>query len=126
MHFKRMVLLSILVPTRNRAGDLKRCLALIADAVDEAHCSDKVEVVCIDNWSVDDTSEVIAAARARMPYLRAERHHEERPSAEASYFHGAAFCRGEFVWSFGVVFQAEAVGTGHACSPVCGATKGAE
>ncbi len=101
MHFKRMVLLSILVPTRNRAGDLKRCLALIADAVDEAHCSDKIEVVCVDNWSVDDTPEVIAAARARMPYLRAERHHEERPSAEASYFHGAAFCRGEFVWSFG-------------------------
>ncbi len=90
MHFKRMVLLSILVPTRNRAGDLKRCLALIADAVDEAHCSDKIEVVCVNNWSVDDTPEVIAAARA---YLREERHHEERPSAEASYFHGAAFYR---------------------------------
>jgi len=101
MHFKRMVLLSILVPTRNRAGDLKRCLASSPMPSTQAHCSDKIEVVCVDNWSVDDTPEVIAAARARMPYLREERHHEERPSAEASYFHGAAFCRGEFVWSFG-------------------------
>jgi glycosyltransferase involved in cell wall biosynthesis len=96
-----MPLLTILIPTRNRARDLQRCLELIADAVDTASCAQDVEVVCADNCSKDETRAIVTAAIARMPYLRYERQREERQSAEASYFNSFDFCRGEFVWSFG-------------------------
>lgn len=69
----RPPLLSVCIPTYNRAGFLRPLLARIA--ADTADLADLVEIIVADNASTDDTAAVCAEARLAPP-LRVFRHEE--------------------------------------------------
>jgi GT2 family glycosyltransferase len=60
-----MTILSVIVCTRNRAQQLKKCLARLGSLSAPEHVS--VEIVVVDNGSDDDTEAVIAAAARASP-----------------------------------------------------------
>lgn len=57
--------LSIIVCTRNRAGEITNCLPAVAEQVREF---EDVEVVVVDNGSTDDTRDVIEALGRKFRY----------------------------------------------------------
>ena len=63
-------LLAICVPTYNRASELSRLLECLDR---EVAAVDDVVVLVSDNASQDDTAELLAAATATRPWLRAHR-----------------------------------------------------
>jgi glycosyltransferase involved in cell wall biosynthesis len=68
-------LLSICIPTYNRADLLDYCLSNLAPLKD---CGKSIEVVISDNGSTDRTQDVIEAHRGRLPGLRSYRFPENR------------------------------------------------
>jgi hypothetical protein len=68
-------LLSICIPTYNRADLLDYCLTNLARFND---CGKPFEIVISDNGSTDRTTEVIEAHRSRFPVLRAYRFPENK------------------------------------------------
>jgi glycosyltransferase involved in cell wall biosynthesis len=68
-------LISICIPTYNRAELLDQCLSGLAPLRD---CGKSIEVVVSDNGSTDHTPDVIAAHRDRLPALRLHRFQENQ------------------------------------------------
>jgi len=91
-------LLSICIPTFNRASFLKVMLqALLPQA---AEAGDEVEVVVLDNASTDDTPAVIEAARGLGPLRSCG--HDNSIGPIANVVKGPAeLAAGEFVWVLG-------------------------
>jgi len=81
-------LVSVVVPTHNRAALLKRTLRSIL----QQQVSD-LEVIVVDDGSVDDTSAVAAAADSRVRLLR----NSESAGVSAARNRGIAAARGEWV-----------------------------
>lgn len=96
-----MKLLSIVIPTRNRARFLGELLACLVEEVLAAGCRDEVEIVCADNCSSDDTAVVAARFAQRYPFIRYYRQSETLGSAEESMFSAVTFATGEYVWTMG-------------------------
>ncbi|GAA0751479.1 glycosyltransferase [Ideonella azotifigens] len=65
-------LLTIIVPTYNRAANLELLLRTLRQEL--ATCADAVTVLVSDNASVDRTSEVVQAMQSSWPALVAQRH----------------------------------------------------
>lgn len=91
-------LLSIYIPTFNRAGKLRSCLASLAPAL--RGLEEKVEVVVSDNCSEDDTSAAVAAFQAVFP-VRYERNAENIGPARNVLKGWNESAKGEFVWIIG-------------------------
>lgn len=82
-------LLSVIIPTRERADTL---VSTVATALD--HCSDDVEVIVSDNASTDGTAEAIEAmADPRLRYVKTD----HRLSMCGNYEHGLEHARGDYV-----------------------------
>ena len=94
------MLLTILIPTRSRASFLKACLDSVVRSIDQANARGEVEVVVVDNFSQDDTQEVVAgfAGRGDVVYRK---HKTPAATAEESLCQAVPFANGEFVWSLG-------------------------
>lgn len=94
-------LLSVLVPTFQRASLLRVMLQALLPQASE--CDDLVEVCIADNASQDDTTAVVAAARAANPratvrYLR----REQNLGPVRNYVLCATEqARGEYIWALG-------------------------
>ena len=94
-------LLTVVVPTYNRAADLAELLAVL---LPQLAPFPQVELLVVDNASPDSTPEVVAAAREQFraagAYFRALRH-PENIGSDANF----AFCfreaRGHFFWMCG-------------------------
>jgi glycosyltransferase involved in cell wall biosynthesis len=67
-------LLTVAIPTFNRAPFLETCLANLVPQA--AGHGDAVEILVLDNASTDQTAEVVERYAARCPVLRAMRHPE--------------------------------------------------
>ncbi|MDA8127762.1 MAG: glycosyltransferase [Betaproteobacteria bacterium] len=94
-------LLTILIPTRNRAAKLGDALGSLVRAIEHADCAGKVVVTCVDNYSTDATRSVVeqfAATRAFVEYRHQDR---ECRTAEESLQNALQYARGDYVWSFG-------------------------
>jgi len=60
---------SVVIPTYNRAGTLKRALQSVIDQTYQA-----LEIIVVDDGSTDGTAEVVAAcADARLKHVRHQR-----------------------------------------------------
>jgi GT2 family glycosyltransferase len=86
--------LSVVIPTRNRASQLRRCLASLALARSAA--TDPVEVVVVDDGSEDDTADVLCAARAEGQVHVVHRHVAARGPAAARN-HGWLSAKGSLI-----------------------------
>jgi glycosyltransferase involved in cell wall biosynthesis len=87
------MLISIVIPTRERAGVLRHALASCVRIPD-----DRLEIVVSDNASVDETSAVVAEQRdPRVRYVRTP----ERCSMRENFEFGVAQARGDYVFVMG-------------------------
>ena len=68
------MLISLCVPTFNRASRLQQCLNALANALDTHADSQYFEICVSDNASTDDTEEVVARFNSRFPAFRKQRH----------------------------------------------------
>mgnify|MGYP003386426337 CR=1 FL=1 len=91
-------LLSICIPTYNRAGHLEKLLQfLIANLLDDPTLA--IELIVVNNASTDATRTVLKGfADNGVRIFHRERH---LPTAEENIFHCVDYCRGEFVWFLG-------------------------
>lgn len=95
-------LLSIAIPTYNRAALLDRQLAWFAKAVEG--CEHDCELIVSDNCSTDDTRKILSKWRARFE-KRSLEVHVNRNSANLGPIRNIAYCihraQGRYVWTVG-------------------------
>jgi abequosyltransferase len=92
------VLLTVVIPTFNRAGYLDLCLANLVPQMREH--GDAVELVILDNASADNTPQVAGKYQAQCPalvYLR----NPENIGSDRNIAEGFNRARGRYVWVLG-------------------------
>jgi glycosyltransferase involved in cell wall biosynthesis len=89
-------LLTIAIPTYNRAHLLDGLLALMQD---EMHSQPGVELLVSDNASTDGTAELLEAYQCRVPEIRILRN-ETNTGADANILQCFEKARGKYVWIF--------------------------
>ena len=97
---------SLIIPPLNRAEVLRRTLRSIVAVV---HPSDSVEIIVVDNASVDRTAEVCREVRMRFPQYEWRYFYEPVPGLLSGRHRGAKEAQGEIL-SFlddDVLFAAE-------------------
>ena len=90
-------LLTILVPTYNRAARVKTLLGYLLPLVESY--SGRIEIVVSNNKSTDGTKS--ALSNFRSPFLRVVNRDVHLPTAEENIFNSIGLCRGEYVWIHG-------------------------
>jgi glycosyltransferase involved in cell wall biosynthesis len=95
------LVLTVLIPTRSRVQDVRRCAQEFVQQVEDGSLVGRVEVLVVDNCSTDATAVVIKEFARQHSCLRYERHFVPRDTAETSLFHAIQFARGRWIWSFG-------------------------
>ncbi|MDQ6624139.1 MAG: glycosyltransferase [Verrucomicrobiota bacterium] len=90
-------LLSICIPTWNRANYLRGTLGTLLESMRELEAS--IELIISDNASDDETPRVIAEFAAKIPVLRAYRNPEN--IGELNYYAVSQRATGEFLWLLG-------------------------
>jgi hypothetical protein len=85
---------SVIIPTLNRAGVLGRTLRSIVAVVDS---SDPVEIIVVDNGSVDQTAEVFREIRVMFPQYEWRYFYEPVPGLLSGRHRGAKEARGEIL-----------------------------
>lgn len=90
-------ILSVCVPTYNRAVLLKECLESVTRS--RRNCEKEVEIVISDNASVDATFDVANDFVARFSNVAYYRN--EKNVNDDNFFRAAARARGRFVWILG-------------------------
>ncbi len=91
-------LLSICIPTFNRASLLDVCLASLLPQV--ASCGEQVEVVVSDNASTDETRDLLTKWQQRFPF-RLHRHNDNIGLLGNITFVAGTLARGDFIWLLG-------------------------
>ena len=102
--FKNNPVLSILIPTRNRAKNLDNTLRRIEKSIEISEKNKgniEVEIVIINNFSIDETENVAKKWTEKCKYIKYFKHEKFYPTAEESLFNGVKYCTGDYVWCFG-------------------------
>lgn len=94
-------LLTILIPTRNRAAKLDDALNSLVRAIEHADCAGNVVVTCVDNYSTDATRSVVEQFAASHAFVEYRHQDRECRTAEESLQNALQYAEGEYVWSFG-------------------------
>lgn len=91
-------LLSICIPTYNRAGHLEKLLEFLTAniLIDSSY---EVELIVVNNNSKDDTRKVLDRFEARG--VRAVHRETFLLTAEENIIHSLEYCKGEYVWFLG-------------------------
>ena len=93
-----MLLLTVAVPTFNRADLITETLASLETAC--AGRADRVEVLVVDNASPDATAAAVRAFEGRLPGLRYQRQ-DVNAGGEANFYRCYEAALGRFVWVVG-------------------------
>lgn len=91
-------LLTIAIPTWNRARDLERCVACLAPQVESA--DREVEILIADNASTDATAETIASLEAQYSFVRHVRN-AANIGPDRNYLVLFEQAAGDYVWLLG-------------------------
>jgi len=94
-------ILTILIPTRNRAKNLDNTLRRIVLAIEYANVQNKVNVVVVNNFSTDNTNEILKKWSTKFNFIKNFNHARLMKSAEESLFHATKFVNTDYIWSFG-------------------------
>lgn len=91
-------LLSICIPTYNRAGHLEKLLRFLrANILQNPRYS--IEVIAVNNASTDGTREMLDGLQDDR--IRIIHRDEHLPTAEENIFRSIQYCTGEFIWFLG-------------------------
>lgn len=96
--------LTILIPTRNRPKYIGLCLKRIVRSIvyyQKNGGTENIEIVVVNNFSSDNTEEVVLSFVQNYEYIKYYKHKEFYKSAEESLFNALEFCHGDYIWSFG-------------------------
>lgn len=94
-------LLTLGIPTRNRAGYLRDLLAALETQVREGGIRpEDFEILVSDNASEDDTPALVQAVAARVPHVRSVRN-PENLGAQGNYHQLVRLASGRFLWIVG-------------------------
>ena len=94
------ILLSIAIPTYNRADYLKRCLDHIVVQFGDEQVRNSVEVVISDNASPDNTQEVAKEYQARFPNIKYFRN-EKNVGFDLNVINAVEKSTGKYCWHIG-------------------------
>lgn len=98
---KHQVLLSICIPTYNRADKLKICLECIDDAIKNIDKNQNIEVVISDNNSDDETSSIIENYKAKIKNLKSYRNRDNLGFNQNMLLLLNQYSNGEYIWMIG-------------------------
>src|SRR5262245_6646169 len=87
--------ISIIIPTRNRAGALLRILPSIVTAM--VASKNPVEIIVVDNGSIDDTAGVCREIKDRVPNYNWRYLYDDTPGLLTGRHLGAREARGEIL-----------------------------
>ena len=90
-------ILSVAIPTRNRANYLKELLLSLRDNLKEVGAPWPVKVYVFDNASDDETGETVRNAGMEISYQR----HAANMGGDANILHAYGAAPGEYVWVIG-------------------------
>ena len=112
-------LLSIVIPTRNRSGFLRRCLEIHIPIA----LRHRLRIHVSDNASVDETAEVVAAAMALCPWITYQRNAED--IGPDKNFEGALkFVDSQYVWLLGDTYALTQAGVDEVLLEILAAEQG--
>lgn len=92
-------ILSIGIPTWNRAEFLEKMLRSVSSQAERFHCANKVEIVVSDNASSDDTPAVVERARTQTAVAIRYNRNEENVGTVRNIFKTAELASGRY-WMF--------------------------
>lgn len=92
-----MPILSICIPTYNRAAYLRQCLDSILSSV--RGFEKDIEIIVSDNASEDETGEIANEYRSKHSFIRY--HKNETNVFEKNFYIAASLAKGEYIWIFG-------------------------
>src|SRR5450830_1079633 len=95
---KNSPLLSICIPSYNRANLLAECLDSIL--LSAKGYEEQLEIIVADNASTDHTREVVESFQEKFSQLTYFRH-ENNIGGERNFRHVASMAAGEFIWVCG-------------------------
>lgn len=93
------ILLSIAVPTYNRASSLENFLNIVLPQAREL--KERVEICISDNNSTDNTREVVVKFREKYPDLIKYNKNEKNLGVDKNILLVIEMCEGDFIWTFG-------------------------
>ncbi|MDP3883011.1 MAG: glycosyltransferase family 2 protein [Candidatus Staskawiczbacteria bacterium] len=93
------ILLSIAIPTYNRASFLENLLNNILPQVKES--KERLEVCISDNNSTDNTREVVMKFKEKYPDLIKYNKNEKNLGVDGNILLVLGMCEGDFIWTFG-------------------------
>ena len=94
-----MPLLSLCIPTYNRAGYLKECLDSIVSQFKDKNIFRRVEIIISDNNSRDQTQELVKQYRRKYPNIRYFKNKNNIGSVR-NVIKAISYTRGDYIWFF--------------------------
>ncbi len=94
-----MPLLSLCIPTYNRAGYLKECLDSIVSQFKDKNIFSQVEIIISDNNSRDHTQELVKQYRRKYPNIRYFKNKKNIGSIK-NVIKAISYSRGVYIWFF--------------------------
>ena len=91
-------LLSICIPTFNRSNYLHLCLSQFCKQI--APFIDEVELLVVDNYSTDNTKEIVAEIQKLFSFVSYHRQ-EQNIGADGNFYWCFKHASGKYVWIFG-------------------------
>ncbi|MBI3619776.1 glycosyltransferase family 2 protein [Candidatus Roizmanbacteria bacterium] len=93
-------LISVCIPTYNRAKLLDNCLSTITSQFSNRNVYQAVEIVISNNNSVDNTEKVISNYMKKYSNIRCFKN-KKTIQADKNIIATAAYAKGEYIWFFG-------------------------
>src|SRR3989344_9484992 len=93
-------LLSICIPTYNRAEKLQQCLDCIVNQFQDSHVRDLIEVVISDNASEDNTTQVVKKLQELFDNIRYFRN-EKNLGIDKNIINAVVKANGKYCWHIG-------------------------
>ena len=90
-------LLTIGIPTYNRAAFLAECLESLKAAVGQSGFAEQIEIIVSDNASTDNTTELAAKFQSQIPNFRYSRN-QKNLEFDGNVFKILELCRGRWCW----------------------------
>jgi abequosyltransferase len=90
--------LTIAIPTYNRSLDLDRCLSQLCNQL--AENDSRVEVLISDNYSTDNTEEIVSRYALKFSYIRYLKN-KKNVGPDKNFAQCFSRSRGKYIWLFG-------------------------
>ena len=94
------LLLSICIPSFNRASLLSECLSSITNQLDDKSIRNQIEIIVSDNNSQDNTKEIVKKFQNKYKNIRYFKN-EATIHGDLNIIKSASYAKGQYLWFFG-------------------------